>query len=346
MNNPKRKILTLVLVIVTLAACCCGVRAEDNTEVAPVLELPEAKDGTFAPLTAAENPMVSPKDRFYSGTGESKTASSYRNPSITVNLGTGRVHQTAYMYARVKIASPYQFRIATVEDSLAKVTTLIGSKIAARVKAVVAVNGVLESDVTSSGVGARLDGPVLIQGEWKRPSDTASEQKITKWRAEEGRETLVIDDEGNLNIVTGETWGDIYDTIVEMGEHAVNAFCFGPAIVVNGEPVYGYYSRAISTAKKAQRMAICQTGPLEYLLITSEGPENPGSKGLQLDQFIELIVTEFPEVQTAYNLDGGSSSTLIFRKGSEMWAKVNCPKGGKTRPLRDIIFFADAWIPN
>lgn len=346
MKNRMSKILALVLAMMTLTACCCGVRAEDAEEPVPVLELPEAKDGTFAPLTAAENPMISPKDRFYSGTGASKAAASYQNPSITVNLGTGRVHQTAYMYARVKIASPYQLRIAAVEDSLAKVTTLIGSKIAARVKAVVGVNGVLESDVTSSGVGARLAGPVLIQGEWKRPAATSSEQKINKWRQDEGRETLVIDDEGNLNIVTGETWGDIYDTIVAMGDHAVNAFCFGPAIVVNGEPVYGYYSRAISTAKRAQRMAICQTGPLEYLLITSEGPENPGSKGLQLDQFIELIVTEFPEVQTAYNLDGGSSSTLIFREGSETWAKVNCPKGGKTRPLRDIIYFADAWIPD
>ena len=129
-----------------------------------------------------------------------------------------------------------------------------------------------------------------------------------------------------------------------MGEHAVNAFCFGPALVVDGEPVYGYYSRAISSAKLAQRMAICQTGPLEYLLITSEGPENPGSKGLKLDQFVELIAS-FGDVKTAYNLDGGSSAALIFRKGTEKWAKINCPRGGKTRPVRDVIYFADAWIP-
>ena len=349
MERKMRKVLALILALVSAMSLTVSLPAaaeEEDSEVVPVLELPEAKKGKFAELTAADNPLVAPKDKYYGGTGSSKVAESYQNPSITVNVGTGRVHGTAYMYARVKIASPFQIRVSPVEDALAKVTTLLGTKIAGRVKAVVAVNGVLESDITSSGVGARLAGPVLIQGEWKRPAPTTAEDRVNRWRGEKGQETLVIDDEGNLNIVTGETWGDIYDAILAMGEHAVNAFCFGPAIIVNGEPVYGYYSRAISTAKYAQRMAICQTGPLEYLLITSEGPENPGSKGLKLDQFIELIATRFPEVQTAYNLDGGSSATVVFRKGSEKWAKVNCPKGGKARPLRDIIYFADAWIPN
>ncbi len=348
MKSGFRKILLLVLAVALLPLLPLSPAAAeedgDEQEFVSVLELPEAKKGSFAELTAAENPLVAPKDKYYKFTNGAKTASSYVNPSITVNIGTGKVHQTYYMYARVKIASPFQLRTSAVEESLAKVTTVVPGKIASRTKAVLAVNGVLESDVTASGVGARLDGPVLLQGEWKRPSDTASEQKIEKWRAEEGQDTLVIDDEGNLNIVSGDTWGDIYDQIVGMGEHAVNAFCFGPALVVDGEPVYGYYSRAISSAKLAQRMAICQTGPLEYLLITSEGPENPGSKGLKLDQFVELIAS-FGDVKTAYNLDGGSSAALIFRKGTEKWAKINCPRGGKTRPVRDVIYFADAWIP-
>ena len=129
-----------------------------------------------------------------------------------------------------------------------------------------------------------------------------------------------------------------------MGRPPVNVLTFGPALIVDGEPRYGYDRRQMSTHRPAQRMAICQTGPLEYLLITSEGPEDPGSKGLKLDQFVELIAS-FPDVITAYNLDGGSSSTLVFRKGSEKWAKINCPKSGKKRALRDIIYFADAWMP-
>ena len=92
-------------------------------------------------------------------------------------------------------------------------------------------------------------------------------------------------------------------------------------------------------------MAICQTGPLEYLLITSEAEEDPGSKGLTLDQFIEVIAS-FGDVQTAYNLDGGSCSTLAFRKNGNNWTKYNGPRNLKNRTLKDIIYFADAWIPD
>ena len=69
-------------------------------------------------------------------------------------------------------------------------------------------------------------------------------------------------------------------------------------------------------------MAICQTGPLEYLLITSEGPQNPGSTGLSIYQFVDLV-SSMPGVQNAYNLDGGSSSTLVFRMDGKNWQKIN-----------------------
>ena len=92
-------------------------------------------------------------------------------------------------------------------------------------------------------------------------------------------------------------------------------------------------------------MAICQTGPLEYLLITSEGPEDlPDKNGLTMDQFVELVAS-FPDIKNAYNLDGGSSSTMIFRKGKEYWAKIN-GNGSKKRSIRDIIYCADAWLPD
>jgi hypothetical protein len=48
-------------------------------------------------------------------------------------------------------------------------------------------------------------------------------------------------------------------------------------------------------------------------------------------------------VRQAYNLDGGSSATLVFRKNGKNWVKVNAPNNGKIRPLKDIIFFATAW---
>lgn len=342
MRNWIRNCLALVAVIgmlVTPALC------EDFHNRAAELELPEATGGRMAELTAQEDPALGPHKGGYRTARGQKSPYGYVDPSITVSLGTGRVRKTNYMYAKVRIVSPYQIRTLTAEKSLTKKTTVLGHLLAKRVKAIVAINGVLEADVTSESDWAKVDGPVKLQGTWIRPSEKTNEKKLNKWREEEGLDTLVIDDQGDLRIIEAKTWGEIMDEIEPMGESAVNVFTFGPALIVDGEPRYGYENRQMSTGRPAQRMALCQTGPLEYLLITSEGPEDPGSTGLKLDQFIELIATEFPEVRTAYNLDGGSSSTLVFRKGSENWAKVNCPKNGKKRGLRDIIYFADAWIP-
>jgi hypothetical protein len=36
---------------------------------------------------------------------------------------------------------------------------------------------------------------------------------------------------------------------------------------------------------------------------------------------------------------------MIFRKGKEYWAKIN-GNGSKKRSIRDIIYFADAWLPD
>ena len=87
-------------------------------------------------------------------------------------------------------------------------------------------------------------------------------------------------------------------------------------------------------------MCLAQIGPLEYLCICSEGPEDKGSVGLTLDQFCDLV-SSFEGIQNAYNLDGGSSSTMVFRD-----QKINSPNNPKRRPLCDIIYFASAYQPD
>ncbi len=332
------KALALSLVMLTAMTAVA-----ETVEPVSVLPLPEAAEGEFAILTTEEDAGIGPHEDGYLFEAGEKSPYAYADPSITVNLGKGRIYKTNYMYARVKIAFPAQIRVMTSEKNLANVGTVLGSKLASRARAVVAVNGVLEADASSGSDYCFVDGPVMHQGVWKRPNEKTSEAKLAAWKATPALDALVIDNEGRLNILEGETWGEVTAQIEEMGNRAVNVITFGPALIVDGEPRYGYKNRQMSTHRVAQRMAICQTGPLEYLLITSEGPENSGSTGLTLDQFTELVAS-FPDVKTAYNLDGGSSSTLIFRKGKEFWAKVNA-NGSKKRALRDIIYFADAWLP-
>ena len=86
---------------------------------------------------------------------------------------------------------------------------------------------------------------------------------------------------------------------------------------------------------KRQRMCIAQTGPLEYMALCCAGPVR-GSEGMDLLQFAQLA-KEMGAV-TAYNLDGGDSTMMIFDG-----QKINDKDNANTRDISDIIYFASAW---
>ena len=96
----------------------------------------------------------------------------------------------------------------------------------------------------------------------------------------------------------------------------------------------GFVDMDNAADRAAQRMCLAQIGPLEYLCISSEGPEDPGSTGLTLEQFAELVAS-FEGVINAYNLDGGQSSMMWY--GGEVISSPH--KGG--RPVGDIVYIKD-----
>ena len=75
----------------------------------------------------------------------------YEDPSISVSIETGRYEETNYMVARVKLANATQLRTAMASNYYNPSTSL-GSTIARRCKAVLAING----DFFSSRNGAGL----------------------------------------------------------------------------------------------------------------------------------------------------------------------------------------------
>ena len=147
---------------------------------------------------------------------------------------------------------------------------------------------------------------------------------------------MIIDDQGDLHILKNAT----NDDIAAFQGNVVNGLTFGPGLVIDGVRQTGYVDNDNAALKSAQRMCLAQVGPLEYLCIVSEGPEDPGSVGMNLEQFSELVAS-FEGVQNAYNLDGGSSTTMVFRND-----KVNSPNNPKRRPLCDILYFACAYQPD
>lgn len=247
----------------------------------------------------------------------------YEDPSISVKIETGRIYETNYMVARVKLANASQLR-SSMAGSYYSPSTALGATMARRVNAVLAING----DYFSSRNGV---GFVLRQG------------KLYRNRCNGTYDILAIDEKGDLHIIKSPKKADMEAFMADIeaaGGAIINGYTFGPGLVIDGVQQTGFKDMDNAALRSAQRMCLAQVGPLEYLCISSEGPEDPGSVGLNLEQFAELVAS-FEGVQNAYNLDGGSSATMVF-KGD----KVNAPNNPKRRPLNDIIYFASAFQPD
>lgn len=239
----------------------------------------------------------------------------YEDPSITVQIESGRLYETNYLVAHVKLANASQLR-STMAQSYYSPSTVFARTMAKRVNAVLAING----DFFSSRNGV---GYVARQG------------KVYRTKCNGKYDVLIIDDKGDLHIIQNAT-----NEMIEAFEGTpINGYTFGPGLVIDGEKQTGFVDMDNAALKSAQRMCLAQVGELEYLCICAEGPEDPGSVGLNLEQFSELVAS-FEGVQNAYNLDGGSSTNMVFQN-----KKINSPNNPKDRPLCDIIYFASAYQP-
>ena len=329
MGRVKRKLWTGLLLFALLWTA--GAPGEDAAPketaapLVPALELPVPENGSLVEIPVDQNSLkesIPPKEECYLYAEEGADPTGYADPSITVNIGRGRIYNTDYIYARVRIASPSQLR-TLLASPLGNMNTTNGHDLARRVNAVTAINGDYPG---GDAFTRRTKGAVMRQGD------------LMRLKCDGKSDVLVIDNQGDLRVLQQATDQDVEAVL----DTAVNIFTFGPALIIDGKPNYDFPDGDIAAGKAAQRMVICQTGPLEYLLITTEGPEDPGSAGLTVNQLIDLLAS-LPEVRTAYNLDGGSSSTLVFRKDGKNWRKINAPNNRKVRELKDIIYFASAW---
>ena len=256
----------------------------------------------------------------------------YEDPSISVRIETGRIYDTNYMVAYVKLANATQMR-STMAGNYYSPSTASPITMAKKANAVFAINGDYFSARNGVGYTARMG-------------------KEYRNRCNGTYDVMVIDNLGDLHILKAPTKEDMDAFKLELeaqGRSVINGYTFGPGLVINGEKQTGFVNMDNAADKAAQRMCLAQIGPLEYLCIASEGPEDKGSVGLNLEQFSELVAS-FEGVQNAYNLDGGSSTTMVFQKldtktGKRAYDKVNSPNNPKRRHLNDIIYFVSAYQP-
>ncbi|NLX83485.1 MAG: phosphodiester glycosidase family protein [Clostridiales bacterium] len=242
--------------------------------------------------------------------------SGYKDPSIMVSMERGHFEGSNWIAVRIQLQNPTQLRTLKAGPYGSKQEAQ-GAKMAKRVKSVLAIGG--------DFFVYHHYGYIVRQGKFYRN------------RLSGDHDVLIIDDKGDLEVIVRPSSAAMSQYEAENKERIINAFTFGPALVISGEKVTDM-PLGRSELVRAQRIALCQTGPLSYLVVYSEGPNDPGSKGLTILEFAELVHS-FPGVITAYNLDGGSSANIIFQE-----AKINGPLSQRNRSIGDIIYFASAYV--
>ena len=219
------------------------------------------------------------------------TKNSYEDASLSVKMERRDIDGVRYDIAWIKVASPTQLRTA-IAGAPNEVVAEKPGRMARSVNAVVAINGDFYTQ--------RKDGLIYRQGQ------------AFRYVLNPEKDILVIDDLGDLHGFLGsENQTTELLTFLQSGRTIVNAFTFGPAIVKDGValPIPETYLPRIDSTVRAPRTVIAQIGPLEYVFVEAEGRVSH-SKGVTTDQMGEFMAEL--GVKTAYCLDGGNSSIMLF----------------------------------
>ncbi|MBE5803582.1 MAG: phosphodiester glycosidase family protein [Clostridiales bacterium] len=242
----------------------------------------------------------------------------YEDPSIRVEwnkVENGDTHfNCIYYYARIKIANATQLRTAAV-NGFDRGNRAKAQVMAKRTNAVLAING--------DFYGARSESYVLRQG------------VVYRDKVGPNQDILLIDEAGDFHVLLAADNPAEIDKTTINGKKVINAFSFGPALIVDNQTVLVESSSPVMSApeSRCQRMCIVQTGPLEYMAICVR------MVGCTAQEMVELVYELCDNVEVAYLLDGGESSQMVF-----MGALINKPTRS-AREVTDIVYFASAYQP-
>ena len=237
------------------------------------------------------------------------TGNSYSDGSLSVEISSYRVEDTTVYVADIRIEDPESLRAAFSQNSYGRNITAVSSETAESVGAVLAVNG--------DNYGSRERGYVIRNGVLYREL-AASDQ-----------EDLVIWSDGSFSIIREAEISA--RELLEQG--AWQVFSFGPGLLEEGELLVDARDEVDRAKTSNPRTALGQIGEGHYVLVVSDGrsDESEGLSLYELAQFLQQL-----GVQTAYNLDGGGSSTMVF-----LGQVVNRPVGGRgsgQRAVTDIVY--------
>ena len=238
------------------------------------------------------------------------TATTYEDDNIKITITDYRENDTDIHVADITVSSSEYLKTAFAESAYGRNVTEKTSDIAESVNAILAING--------DFYGAQESGYVIRNG------------VIYRSTAKSGNEDLVIYADGSFEIINED------DVTAEelLADGAQNVLAFGPALVENGKVSVTEDEEVGKAMASNPRTAIGIIDENHYVFVVADGrtSENEGLSLYELAEFMESL-----GVQTAYNLDGGGSSTMYFN-GQIINQPTTNGNTIKERSVSDIVY--------
>ncbi|MFS0699566.1 phosphodiester glycosidase family protein [Cellulomonas sp. 179-A 4D5 NHS] len=273
-------------------------------------ETAQTTDATTTASTATPEDTAATEATLTDTTYESDDASIALSTVIT---GTGESTVTYYV-ADVVLSDATVLRSAFAQNAFGTNITETTSDIAADNDAVFAING--------DYYGFRDTGIVIRNG--------------VAYRDEGARQGLAFYTDGRV-----EVYNETTTTAEELLADGVwNTLSFGPALLEDGQVVAGVDEVEVDTNvgnhsiqgdQPRTAVGVLDTNHLVFVVVDGRSPGY--SAGATMTELAEIM--QDLGATTAYNLDGGGSSTMVFDG-----AVVNQPSQGRERGTSDILYVA------
>ena len=312
----RRKVLVALLAVALLVTGSTGWALDryviEHVEIADVTAYEQSLTGQSAGTAASSDDAAAATDAVLTDTTYSSDAAGITISTVTTGSGDSTV---TYYVADVVLSDATTLRSAFADNAFGENITETTSTIAEDNGAVFAING--------DYYGFRDTGIVVRNG--------------VAYRDEGAREGLALYTDGTV---------EIYDETTTSADELVadgvwNTLSFGPAIVADGAIVDGIEDVEVDTnvgnhsiQGDQPRTAVGVVGTNHLVFVVVDGRSPGYSEGVTMTELAEIM--QGLGATTAYNLDGGGSSTMYF--DGEL---VNDPLGaGRERGTSDILYIA------
>lgn len=293
-----------------------GKPTEDTDKVTDVANDPSETDIVSEDDITSASPVTNEETQYIPETEAVITPictdNEYRDENIWITLETVRIHDTQVYVADIRLSSAEYFKTALAQNKFGTNISEKTSTIAKENGAFLAING--------DYYGANKKGYVIKNGVLYR--DTV--------RSDYEYDDLCFMYDGSFQICNEKDVSA--ETLLNSGVYQL--FGFGPVLVSNSVVTVDSGDEVGQAMASNPRTAIGIIDELHYVFIVSDG-RTKESEGLSLVE-LATFMREYG-CTTAYNLDGGGSSTMYFN-GKVVNNPVNRGNKISERSVSDIVY--------